>query len=295
MKETNDNLNENNILLDDTMRSSAPIKLNESLNESLLLNEQTFFQKFISKMRSFSFIFYFQIIIIILGLSIMIYYIYYYSTQKPNFIKFDREWISPPLDRRNYSIYLFNNGLEVMLIQDALFDKDGGAIVIEKGHLDYPEEEGLTNYITHILSYYNFEQPNNIDILKNYYGDFNFQDDGDFIIFRFDILNNGFKRFLQFFSSILDWKDLDDKIFNDIRNKVVEHMSNDFKQNQQYTPYIENHLIQYLVYRFNKGNNEEILPEGNVEVLKNTDISKVKDYLEELINPSKIKIVIFSK
>ena len=295
MKETNDNSNENNILLDDTMRSSAPIKLNESLNESLLLNEQTFFQKFISKMRSFSFIFYFQIIIFILGLSIMIYYIYYYSTQKPNFIKFDREWISPPLDRRNYSIYLFNNGLEVMLIQDALFDKDGGAIVIEKGHLDYPEEEGLTNYITHILSYYNFEEPNNIDILKNYYGDFNFQDDGVFIIFRFDILNNGFKRFLQFFSSILDWKDLDDKIFNDIRNKVIEHMSNDFKQNQQYTPYIENHLIQYLVYRFNKNNNEEILPEGNAEVLNNTDFSKVKGYLEELINPSKIKIVIFSK
>ena len=58
-----------------------------------------------------------------------------------------------------------------MLIQDPFFDKDGGAIVIEKGYLDNPLEEGLSNYITHILSYYNFEDPKYI--LKSFlYGSF---------------------------------------------------------------------------------------------------------------------------
>ena len=295
MKDTNDDTNENNILLDDTMRSSAPIVLNEGLNESLLLKEQTGCQKFINKIRTFSFLFYLLIIIFMLGLSLMIYYIYYSSTQEPNFEEIEREWISPSIDKRNYSIYLFKNNLEVMLIQDPFFDKDGGAIVIEKGYLDNPLEEGLSNYITHILSYFQFEEPNKIDFLKFYYGDFKFEDEGDFITFRFDVLNNGFKKFSQVFSTILDWKDLNDTTFKDINETVIENMSKDYISNQNYTSKIENHLIEYLVYGFKNSNNEEILPEGNIEVLKNIDISTVKDYLEKLVNPSKIKIVTFSK
>ena len=297
MKEANDNANENNVLINDTMRSSAPIALDNSLNESLLLKNQSCSQKFINKIRIFPFIFYFLIIIFMLGLSIIIYYIYYCSTQKENFTEFKRDWISPSLDKRNYSIYLFDNKLEVMLIQDPFFDKDGGAIVIEKGYLDNPLEEGLSNYITHILSYYNFEDPNpkNIDILTNYYGDFKFEDEGDFIIFRFAVLNNGFKKFLRFFSAILDWKDLDDVLYSNISEEVINDLTKDYEDNEHYVPKIENHLIEYLVYGFKNSSNEEILPEGNVEALRNIDLSKIKDYLEKLINPSKIKIVIFSK
>ena len=33
-----------------------------------------------------------------------------------------------------------------MLINDPNFDKDGGAIVIEKGYLDNPFEEGLSTF-----------------------------------------------------------------------------------------------------------------------------------------------------
>ena len=297
MKEKNDNANENNVLIDDTMRSSAPNASDESINESLLLKNQSCSQKFINKIRIFPFIFYFLIIIFMLGLSIIIYYIYYCSTQKENFTEFKRDWISPSLDKRNYSIYLFDNKLEVMLIQDPFFDKDGGAIVIEKGYLDNPLEEGLSNYITHILSYYNFEDPNpkNIDILTNYYGDFKFEDEGDFIIFRFAVLNNGFKKFLRFFSAILDWKDLDDVLYSNISEEVINDLTKDYENNEHYVPKIENHLIEYLVYGFKNSSNEEILPEGNVEALRKIDLSKVKDYLEKLINPSKIKIVIFSK
>ena len=295
MKETNDNANENNVLIDDTMRSSAPNASDESINESLLLKNQSCGQKFINKIRIFPFIFYFLIIIFMLCLSIIIYYIYYCSTQKENFTEFKRDWISPSLDKRNYSIYLFDNKLEVMLIQDPFFDKDGGAIVIEKGYLDNPLEEGLSNYITHILSYYNFEDPKNIDILTNYYGDFKFEDEGDFIIFRFAVLNNGFKKFLRFFSAILDWKDLDDVLYSNISEEVINDLTKDYENNEHYVPKIENHLIEYLVYGFKNSSNEEILPEGNVEALRKIDLSKVKDYLEKLINPSKIKIVIFSK
>ena len=298
MKETNDNINENKILLDNTIKPSAPITLNENLNESLLLEKQSCCKEFKNKICSIYFVFYFLIIIFIFGLYLMIYYLYFITNNEPNFSIKNRDWISPSIDNRSYEIYSFKNGLEVMLIQDKDFDRDGAAIVIEGGYLDNPEEEGISNYITHILSNYNFnDEINDINILKVYYGNFKFDDEGHFINFRFDILNNGFKQFFQLFSPILDIDKMNIDAFSE-KNKteIIEDMEKNFNQTQEYFPNKEKHLIEYLVYGFkNNITNEEILPEGNSEVLKNIDNSQIKNYLEKLIIPSKIKIVVFSK
>jgi hypothetical protein len=53
------------------------------------------------------------------------------------------------------------------------------------------------------------------------------------------------------------------------------------------------------VYGFRNKTGGEILPEGNKEVINNYNIidlkNKVIDYIEKLVNPQKIKILLFSK
>ena len=291
MKDMNDN--DKKLLLGDSMRSSSPIIINDSLNISLIEEEQSFCTKFMNKLKAIPLLFYFLMIIIILGLSIMIYFICFYNGEIPNFQVSDG-WVSPAIDPRFYQIHTFDNGLEVMLIRDPIFDRDGGAIVIEKGYLDNPFEEGLSNFITHFLSYLNFNNtPYDIDTLKNYYGSFEFGDEGHFINFRFDILNNGFKKFLAFFSPILDLENIEN--FEKIKENVINDIIEDYEENKKYISEKENHLIEYLVFGFKNSTDEDILPEGNPSILNQINLSQVKDYLEKLINPSKIKIVIFSK
>ena len=297
MKETNDNINENNVLLDNTIRSSAPLDLNENLDESLLLEEKSCCKKFINKISSIYFVLYFLIIIFIFGLYLLILYLYFWANNEPNFSRREPDWINSSIDKRKYEIYSFKNGLEVMLIQDEEFDRDGAAIVIGKGYLDKEKEEGLSNYVTHILSYYNFnDEIYDIHTLKDYYGNFKFGDEGTFINFRFDILNNGFKQFFQLFSPILDINKMNIDTFSEERKrKILDDMKEDYNKSQKYFPKIENHLIEYLVYGFENSTHEEILPEGNVEILEKINNTQIKNYLEELIKPSNIKIVVFSK
>ena len=42
------------------------------------------------------------------------------------------------LSERKYENYLFDNGLEILLAQDPLIDRDGGSIIIEREYMDNP-------------------------------------------------------------------------------------------------------------------------------------------------------------
>ena len=84
-----------------------------------------------------------------------------------------------------------------MIIQDLIFDMDGGAIVIENGYLDDPNKEGLSVFATSLLSYMAFNcELYNIESLENYFGNFKYRTKEHFINFRFYILNNGFHKIL---------------------------------------------------------------------------------------------------
>ena len=302
MKEINDD-KESTDLFDDSVKSNEETPFNESLHDSIILgskdSKDSFFHKLKIKFSSIPFIYYFFILIFLSSLSLMIYYFYFYETEIPNFIEFDRDWLMPEANDRKYKNFLFNNGLEVMLLQDVEFDRDGGAVVIENGYLDNPLEEGLSIFISYLLSYLSFEDAYYIDNLQNYFGSFKFNTEEHFTNFRFDILNNGFKRFLPEFSSILNLDDKNFDNFEEVKKDIINQMKNDYEENKNYIEYRENHLIEYLVYGFKNEKNEEILPEGNYEklnkTLSNKNISQIKYYIDKLINPKKIKIVIFSK
>ena len=295
-EEENDNLidNKNGNLIDALQNNN----INESIS-SKDLNQEIKNEKniFLNCLNSY-FINYFFVITFLFSIIMTIVYIIFYKRHKPNFQIFHYDWDASYLNDRKYENYIFDNGLEVMLIQDQAFDRDGGAIVIEKGYLDNTSEEGISSIATHLLSKIAFNNEIIMDTLNDYYGKYNYDTDEYYINFRFDILNDGFKKFMYYFSLILNPQNLSnyyDNFIEDIilklDNNYISKMSSSFDR--------EYHLLNYFVYGLKDNNSNEILPEGNRETIekyeKNELKKKVLDYIEELIDPTKIKIVFFSK
>ena len=279
--------------------SGNDLIIGEKFDESFIDKEdKSSLKNFKIKCLNAPFILYFFILIFISSISFIIYYIYFYNTEKENFVeKTEMNWIPLKLNNRKYDNYVFNNGLEVLLIQDPNFDMDGGAIVIENGYLDDPNKEGLSTFISYLLSYLNFGgKPNNIETLENYFGKFKYGIDEVFINFRFDILHDGFKKFLGEFSSLLNYEQIKNRVdFEIIKEQIINEIKANYIENIKYIEYRENHLIEYFVYGFKNETGGEILPEGNTDKLKDVNSILVSNYIKNLINPQKIKIVLFSK
>ena len=185
-----------------------------------------------------------------------------------------------------------------MLVQDQLFDRDGASIVIGKGYLDNPKDEGIASIATHLLDSIAFGDKAILKNLKDYYGNYNYEIDEYFINFSFDILNNGFKKFLYYFSLILNPQFIStyyEKYIKDIVFQLqYDYISKININNKEW------HILQYFVYGLKGDNNEELFPEGNFESISKIDnISelwkKVLEYIYKLIDPANIKITIFSK
>jgi hypothetical protein len=123
-------------------------------------------------------------------------------------------------------------------------------------------------------------------------------------MFKFEILNSGFKDYLGAFSSVINIanfsKFFDDFIEDNYRfNIVKEEMRKYYLNRSNYLAIKEKHLLEYLVYNLIDDNNNESLPEGNHEIISKYSKEDLKiksmDFFKKLINPENIKIVLFSK
>ena len=286
-----------NYLLNNNSRNSISSRtMSETLLEESLATDG---KRKNNCIRKIPFIIYFFIFSCIFMIILIIIYIHFYKTSNPNFKIVELPWINPELNDRKYQDYIFNNELEVMLIQDTKFDMDGGAIVIESGYMDNPFEEGISSLASSLLSHIVFNDSYNIPILKDYFGNYDYDINEYFTNFRFDILNNGFKKFLGYFSFLLNPKNLS-KFFDDFYKYLLIEVNYNYQRKIDYIDYKENHLLEYLVYGFkNEIDGKDILPEGSFNSLSKYNVDELKnktlDYIYRLIDPKKIKIVLFSK
>ena len=288
---------ENDILIDN---NNDIMNLNHNSNNSFLLENKKEKQNnnnIIKPYFKFPFIFHFFILVLIFSIIITIIYIFFFYTTKANFIIIHYNWDASYLNDRKYENYIFNNGLEVMLIQDKIFDRDGGAIVIDNGYMTNPYDEGIASIATCLLNIIGINDTI-IDKLDDYYGEYKYETNKYYTNFRFDILNNGFKKYMNYFSLMLNPKDIStyyDKYIEDIKIQIDNlYLSKIYNIENK-----EIHLLEYLVYDLKDKNNLDILPEGNYDSINNYDNDELKQkvmtYIKEIIDPSKIKIVFFSK
>ena len=285
--------NDENILNSNTNKESIKKPFSKDFQEKNNI-KQSYFKIILKLPLIFNFF-----ILILLGIIIFIFvYIIFYFVKKANFKIVDINWDNADLNDRKYENYFFDNDLEVMLIQDKLFDRDGGGIVIEKGYMDDPLNEGISTIATYLLEFIAFEDEKPNIILEDYYGKKSIEIEEDFINFSFDILNNGFKKFLYFFSLILNPNELSkyyDKYFEIITYKMDYQYENKIYNIFQK----EKHLLEYLVYGLKNDNNNDILPEGSSLSIKKYKKDKLKtevlNYINKIINPGNIKMAFFSK
>ena len=239
----------------------------------------------------------FFIILIFFTIILLIVYLVVLS-KSPDYEIFDIDWENNYLNDRKYKNYRFKNGLEVMLIQDEEFENDGGAIVIDKGYMDNPKDEGISIFAASLLNYA-FQSLNKNLILDQYFGNYAFETEEYFTNFRFDILNAGFKKYLGIFSLVLNPSNISD-FFDQLLNhpyklsEIESLLPYDYNLRSKLIYYRENHLLEYLVYNLKNSSNQEILPEGNYKRINqyiqyNTSVLKEKviNYINELINPEK--------
>ena len=300
-------LNKKNLLNEEKEKLIINFETETNLTSSSISKKEPKGNK---KKCQFSFVFAFLILIILVTIASAITFIVFYIENEENFTEFIIDWIPLDLNDRKYKNYLFNNGLQVMVIQDEKFDRDGGAIVFEKGYHDNIKEEGISSFTTSLLSHIAFCAPDNSDdsndsdnipLLEDYYGKYAYEAGDTFTNFRFDILNSGFKRFLGQFGPII--KNFEDDFIREkidrFYNKILDEMEQNYLSKINDIENREDHLLEYFVYGFKNETGGEILPEGNKEVISNynkIDLkNKVIDYIEKLFNPQKIKIVLFSK
>ena len=294
---------EDDILIDNSNGNINYNSEKEYLNDSLILEKKKEIKSnnnLINRYCKLPFIFHFFILFVLFSIIITIIYILFYYTSNPNFRIIHYNWDASYVNDRKYENYIFDNGLEVMLIQDQSFDRDGGAIVIADGYMNNPYDQGIARLATCLLNKIGTNDDIK-NILDDYYGQYEYGTDEYFTNFRFEILNNGFKKYMYYFSLILNPQNISglyEKYFEEIKKELDNIYNNNIYDND----FKEKHLIEYFVFGLKDDGGEEILPEGNNETIskyENDDKKKLKEkvtnYINKMIDPSKIIIVLFSK
>lgn len=284
---------ESGYLLDDELRNSTIFKDEPKVTK----NKENLFKKFSKS----SFLFKFLVFIFLFSFILTIIYAISFLVHKPNFKIKNINWDHPDLNDRKYENYIFDNGLEVMIIHDPKFNRDGGSIVIESGYMDDPLNEGVATFATHLLSHIVFPDINKVTDLKDYYGRYNFECGRYYTYYVFDILNSGFIKFLPDFSLILNsnFSENFDTYFTNYIDVIKEEMQQNYISQFRDVDYRELHLIEYLVFGLKNSSGADILPKGNNDSLSKYTLNelktKVKEYIDQLIDAKKIKIVLFSR
>lgn len=224
------------------------------------------------------------ILILILIIEIM--------TRKNYYIVNDNPYLKPNISNHNYTKIRFDNSLELLLIQVDENDTAGGSIIFDTGYLDTTYEPG---FLKLAILFFISDTIQNSHQLIDYLGNFDYSVDEHYSYFSFKILNAGFFQYLEKFAELTFFEE-NDLRFNDTQNKINILNSKLASENRDLKRR-ENHLLEYLTYGYQFNNGTDIFPDGNQIsniTIGEEEILKIKDVINSLLNPSKIKIVLNS-
>lgn len=221
------------------------------------------------------------IISIILLIRALNTYEIYYIYEKDIYIK-------PNISEHNYSKISFNNGLQIVLTQVSFDDIAGGAISFERGYLDKKYEPGLLNLAFLSLRFNDIESSR---YLKDYMGSLTQAPEEFYSTVYFTIINSGFQKYLSNFTMNISY----------IEENFTEHVENNLKKMNLYNfssvKQREKYLIEYLVYDIKDEDGKDINRQGEGNEIKERlkgDYSKIKDIMNELFEPKKVKLIFFT-
>ena len=245
------------------------------------------------KKREFPFIFYIFLLTLILFIGAVIALLIISYKYDKNYSESDQDiYVKQSISDHNYSKLVFNNGLEIVLIQVHYNDTAGGAISFEKGYLD---QEYLPGYLK--LAFYSLRNTdiNSSRYLNYYMGNLQLSTEEFYSTISFNILNSGFGHYLSNFTNKIS--------FDAKKDNVTDLLKNGTRRIQNSIPINifeekEKHLLEFLVYGIVDKNGNDVwrqcVDNGAHINISLINTSHIKDIMIDLFNPGKVKMVFYS-
>ncbi len=143
--------------------------------------------------------------------------------------------IVAPTDTAQFRRFVLDNGLRVLLVSDAKFNKSGASLVVNVGQIDDPADtEGLAHFLEHMLFLGTEKYPDVAD-----YGNYMRQNGGnnnaytasDITNYQFEVRHEAFAggldRFAQFFIAPKFNPEFTGREVNAVHNEAMRHVQND--------------------------------------------------------------------
>ena len=231
------------------------------------------------------FIFYIFIFSILLCFGFFGFLIYIYLDNSLNYIYDDKPFEKSILSNYNYTNLIFENGLEVLLVQTEQNELAGGTI-----NFDYSNQESQYKFVDLKLAM-NSIISNNIsksDNLSEYLGNFETLEEENSFSISFNILNEGFFEYLKILKNLTFIEDKDERFnesnFKEVKNKIKNQI---IKINRWEK---ENYILKYFIF-----GSQNDLPTDNKKFLNDKTNDSIKEISKSLLKPNKIKIVLASR
>ncbi|MBL9187590.1 MAG: insulinase family protein [Opitutaceae bacterium] len=146
--------------------------------------------------------------------------------------------VQAPTDTAQFRRFVLENGMRVLLVSDAKFNKSGAAIVVPIGAGDDPaDREGMAHFLEHMLFLGTEKYPD-----ANAYGNFMQTNGGynnaytasDHTNYQFEVRHEAFAegvdRLAQFFIAPLFTPEFTGREINAVHNEAMRHVQNDSRR-----------------------------------------------------------------
>ena len=247
---------------------------------------------FTKKIFQLPFMLYIVLLTFLLLLISIIWLIVVYNKYEEYYKFYDKDvYLKPKISNHNYSKLVFDNGIEIVLIQVNYDDTAAGVLSFDTGYLDLKYDPGLLKLA--LLSMKNTNKKETTE-LEDYMGSINQVHEEFYSTIYITILNSGFQKYLKNFQDYTAH-------FNE--DNITETILQGFKNFKNYPTIVnsvndrEKYLIEFLVYNITDKNGKDVNRQGDLEVIRNMLIDNpfiMFEPLGDLFNTRKTKLLFAS-
>lgn len=146
--------------------------------------------------------------------------------------------VQAPTDKAQFRRFTMDNGMKVILVSDAKFNKSGASLVVHTGQIDDPRDtEGMAHFLEHMLFLGTEKYPDVTDYgnyVKSNGGYNNAYTTSDHTNYQFEVRHEAFAggldRFAQFFIAPKFNADFVGREVSAVNNEAMRHVQNDFRR-----------------------------------------------------------------
>jgi insulysin len=200
--------------------------------------------------------------------------------------------VTAPTDTAVFRRFTLENGLRVLLVSDAKFNKSGASLVTNTGQIDDPaDREGMAHFLEHMLFLGTEKYPDVADygnFIKANGGYNNAYTTSDHTNYQFEVRHEAFAdaldRFAQFFIAPRFNPEFTAREIFAVHNEAMRHLQNDFRR-----------MIGVSRELYAPGSGESKFSTGNKDTLTGTTPAMVRTFYESHYSADRMALALAGK